>query len=761
MDKDIKEVLGLISKKYGKTAVFKMSEKKLVNVDSISTQSLSLDAALGVGGMPRGRISEIYGPESAGKCVTKDSYISNPKGLLTLEEIFNDNNFTPSCINKIKYKKIVLQNKEGKEEHTNALTCNGRKKVYKLITKSGYTLNGSENQPVFVMNKHGYLQWKRYGDIEKNSDCVCIQRELFGGDINYDCDEMYMLGLIIADGSITERPGLSITNDDPDVKKFIETKIPKIIGIEPKKYDSNGKGSYDYSFNGLVKLDVFRKKYGYDLMHAKDKHVSKYVRKGNKESISWFLAGYFDSESYASSDTRSIEVSSASYKLLYQIKLLLQYYGIISTLSAKSPVKGYEDKSYWCLMLYSYNVVKFIENIPTLSTKVRKRYDDIIKKSNNMILNQNQDHIPNVNKLLMKMKDVGNRETSNLMYDLNKVELTYNKLGILLDNEYLKHSNSIFYKYLKYLYKMNYYFDVITDIKYIDELPTFDFSMKKSSSFIANGIVTHNSTLALHIIAEAQKIGRVCYIDTEHAMDPVYSKVIGVNIDDLYISQPDYAEQALEICDMLTSSGKFILIVLDSVAALVPKAELDGEMGAQQMGLQARLMSKALRKLTGISSKTNTGLIFINQIREKIGIVYGNPETTPGGRALKFYCSVRLDIRKRKQIKDDSGISAIECEVKVVKNKVAPPFKSGKLRIVFGKGIDKCYDVFSMGLKTKVIKKSGSIYTIPDIINKKFRGEKTIIDFFNRHPKAIKVVRKKILENIYGASEDKEDKSAK
>ena len=270
------------------------------------------------------------------------------------------------------------------------------------------------------------------------------------------------------------------------------------------------------------------------------------------------------------------------------------------------------------------------------------------------------------------------------------------------------------------------------------------------------------SSIALHMIAEAQKIGRVCYIDTEHAMDPAYSEAIGVNIDDLYISQPDFAEQALEICDMLTSSGKFVLIVLDSVAALVPKAELDGEMISQQMGLQARLMSKALRKLTGKSSKTNTGLVFINQIREKIGVMWGNPETTPGGRALKFYSSVRLDIRKRKQIKDDDGISAIECEVKVVKNKVAPPFKSGTLRIKFGKGIDLTYDTFSVGKKLGIIKKAGSIYTIPSITkDKKFRGEKNVMDFLDKHPKARSITRKKIMRQINEKSEKSKNKNTK
>lgn len=257
------------------------------------------------------------------------------------------------------------------------------------------------------------------------------------------------------------------------------------------------------------------------------------------------------------------------------------------------------------------------------------------------------------------------------------------------------------------------------------------------------------STLAMHMIAEAQLTdsGNVCYIDTEHAFDPIYAANIGVDVDSLYISQPEYAEQALDIADTLIRSEKFVLIVVDSVAALVPKAELDGEMQKQQMGLQARLMSKALRKITGIASKSNTAVVFINQIREKIGVIWGSSETTTGGRALKFYCSVRIDIRRRKVIKESDGsLSAIECEAKVAKNKVAPPFKSGMLRIVFGKGIDRVYDVYKEAIASGIIKRAGAMYTIAAPINRKIKGEAAVLDFLERKPKATVIIKKKIQE---------------
>ena len=225
------------------------------------------------------------------------------------------------------------------------------------------------------------------------------------------------------------------------------------------------------------------------------------------------------------------------------------------------------------------------------------------------------------------------------------------------------------------------------------------------------------TTFALHAIAEVQKEGgRAAFIDAEHSLDPVYASNVGVNIDELLLSQPDTGEQALEICDALVKSEAVSIIVIDSVAALVPQAEIDGEMGDSHVGLQARLMSQALRKLSGSINKTNTIVIFINQLREKVGVMFGNPETTPGGKALKYYSSVRLDIRRGEQIKNGTDVIGNKTNIKVVKNKVAPPFKSASVDIMYGEGVSKCGELVDLAADANIIDKSGAWYA--------YKGEK-------------------------------------
>ena len=256
------------------------------------------------------------------------------------------------------------------------------------------------------------------------------------------------------------------------------------------------------------------------------------------------------------------------------------------------------------------------------------------------------------------------------------------------------------------------------------------------------------TTLALHIIAEAQKMGgEAAFIDAEHALDPVYARKLGVDIDNLIVSQPDTGEQALEITEALVRSGALDVVVVDSVAALVPKAEIDGEMGDSHMGLQARLMSQALRKLAGAINKSKTVLIFINQLREKIGVMFGNPETTTGGRALKFYASVRMDIRKTEMMKQDGQVIGNRVRVKVIKNKVAPPFREAEFDVLYGKGISKVGNILDMAVNLDIVEKSGAWFSYIG------QGRENAKRYLEEHPDIMDEIEKKVRDNFAKAFE--------
>ncbi len=260
------------------------------------------------------------------------------------------------------------------------------------------------------------------------------------------------------------------------------------------------------------------------------------------------------------------------------------------------------------------------------------------------------------------------------------------------------------------------------------------------------------TTVALHIVAEAQRAGGIAaFVDAEHALDPAYAKKLGVNIDELYVSQPDTGEQALEIAEALVRSGALDVVVIDSVAALVPKAEIDGEMGDSFVGLQARLMSQALRKLAGIINKTGCVAIFINQLREKVGVMYGNPETTPGGRALKFYASVRLDVRRGEQLKDGATVVGNHTKVKVVKNKVAPPFRVAEFDIVYGEGISKEGTLLDLAVERDIIHKSGAWFSYKD--QRIGQGRENTRLFLKTHPEIAGEIDAVIRQELFKANE--------
>ncbi|MEG3029831.1 MAG: recombinase RecA [Oscillospiraceae bacterium] len=267
------------------------------------------------------------------------------------------------------------------------------------------------------------------------------------------------------------------------------------------------------------------------------------------------------------------------------------------------------------------------------------------------------------------------------------------------------------------------------------------------------------TTLALHAVAEAQKTGgTAAFIDVEHALDPIYAAAVGVDIDELLVSQPDTGEQAMEICEALVRSGAVDIVVIDSVAAMVTKAEIEGEMGDSHVGLQARLMSQALRKLTSSIGKTNTIVIFINQLREKVGVVYGNPETTPGGRALKYYASVRIDVRRIESLKNGTDFIGNRTRAKVVKNKVAPPFKEAEFDIMFGEGISKVGEILDIGVKMNIIQKGGSWFSYGE--TRLGQGRDNVKEYFKQNPELAKEIEDKVFSQLAEESKKPLSKAA-
>ena len=302
-------------------------------------------------------------------------------------------------------------------------------------------------------------------------------------------------------------------------------------------------------------------------------------------------------------------------------------------------------------------------------------------------------------------------------------------------------------EYLRVLLSLPYTYEQVTAVEDGGLQPTFDVVMPLTHSFIANGVLSHNTTVALHAVANAQKAGGIAaFIDAEHALDPDYAQRLGVDTDALLVSQPDTGEQALEIMDMLIRSGAVDIVVIDSVAALVPKAEIEGEMGDSHVGLQARLMSQALRKLTGAINTTKTTAIFINQLREKVGVMFGSPETTTGGKALKFYASVRLDIRRIETLKDGTEAVGNRTRVKVVKNKMSPPFKTAEFDILYGIGISREGSLIDLGVEQGIVRKAGAWYTYEG--DQLGQGKENARNFLRDNDDVANEIEKKIKEKL-------------
>ena len=719
-----------IRKKYG-AVIGVMGDQKDLFIKTVSTGSLSLDAALGRGGMALGRVYEIFGPPSGGKCCVEDTYLFTEHGLLTIKELF-DLYDDPTCIaQKEKEYKCDLRNEFGDMEATSHFVWNGKKLVKKITTKAGFEVESTYNHKYRVIDSDtGFIVWKKTEDITIG-DYLLLNK--FGKDVVVNDeiteDEAIFLGMLVAEGSFNYKNRVSFTNKDKDIVKLFSDLCNKLFNMEVKYYTKqSGRVSLSDAV-GVINSNIDSKQlrkylcdnYDLDYVNAESKIVPIKVRKSSNKIVSKFLSAYFSLDGCYEKDG-SITASSASRELLRQIQLLLlNNFGIKSTVNPKYNKKY--DRDYYHLYLGCEDVVLFMEYIGFIlqdkNDKFKKlniSYDSI----NNSTMRWN---FPYQNNLLRSLcKDIEGNRVSNKIINHNIDKDRNQKLSQVKIYEILEYfpklspgnTANLILEHLKKL--QNYICDEVDSVIDVGEKPVFDVVMPNTHSFVSNGLISHNTTLAMSVIHQAQKRGmQAVFVDAEHSADPQLFENMGVDLDKLITIKAFAGDDNLDALETLIKTGEIDIAVVDSVSALIPKAEAEAAIGEQFMGLLARLMSQALRKLAPVASQTETMLIFVNQIRSKI-TAYGDPMTTSGGMALDFYSTGRIAVKggeaKGSRLDDPITDETVghETSFHIRKNKLAAPFRDAKVPLIYGIGYDIHWEVLTLSEQLGLIEKNGAWY---------------------------------------------------
>ena len=720
----------------------------------IPTGSMTLDTILSngeIGGWPCGRVVELYGPESIGKCLTSDTYILTQKGYLTIEEIFKDNNLETHITNKEKRVQYPLVNRYSQIENTTHFLWSGRKDIKKVTTYSGSEIKGSHKHPLLVMSQSGNWVWKKLQEIVPGDYLVLNRNSSHFGSNQLSLRASYLLGILIADSCFSKNE-ISIDNNDPDVIEAIRTNGEELFGTSFLECPAIPLSFY---ITQSKKVQAFYKKYGLTSGVAKTKYFSTFIRSLNKHSLREVVKGFIDCEGWFDLAGGKIEVSSASEQLIKQLKLILQQFGIMSLLHPVH-VNEYPNNKYWALNISGVSFYKYLREIGT-NSKVReeevKGWDRIKQVQTNV------DSIPYINNIIRDLYD-STLDTSivhnNVTYDCmqNHCNVTYERLRQILD---LKWEDCYLFERLKELYESNYYYDKVISVEDVKKTPTFDFCTETTHSFIANGIVSHNSSLCFAGMAKAQQMGGIAiYHDVEQAGAITMMKANGIDMDRLVVSRLTSIEEifaALEknlntIIKTPRFHAKPVFICIDSLAQMTTDSEIEaGYENNMNIALQkAKQIGKALRKIVPYLNQANAVLVFINQLRDDPGgNIYAGP-LTPGGRALKFGASIRLEMRGRTAVKEmdvqikaqyeadlEDWVNATEqwrtngklgakpekpkkpggTGVEIIlgydvtlyteKNKVAAPKRTAEFRLMFGQGIIEEIAWFDWAKKLKII----------------------------------------------------------
>jgi recombination protein RecA len=751
-EKALDLALAQIDKQFGKGSVMRLGERPAVPMAVIPTGSIALDVALGVGGLPRGRVVEIYGPESSGKCLTADTYLWTDRGLETVGELFARCDQPVSCTSRVTDVSdygIRMVNERRRLELVAAVTHNNRRPVRTLTLRSGRTITGTENHPLRVVTERGFIAWRTIGRIQPGDFLVSAAFgavEAASGD-GLSEDEAVLLGYLVAEGSLGYEHSVRFTNWDAEVSGEFCQLMKQLFDVEVRDY--HGK---DFAVHGVAFRRRMAEEYGLDYVTAHGKTVPHRVRTGGHKAQRAFLSALFEGDGWID-PTSTVGLGTASEQLAREVQLMLYGLGIPATVASKWN-ETYQ-RHYWSVTINPAVAHRFVEEVGFRSARRRTQVAQNFRPSSR---DPQFENVPHLKGLVGDLRDDcgGDREFDRIAGDLfrSDMDLSCSRTRLMkivqwgaARRDRLGPSGWAILDHLAALAVASNTYEEVVAVEDAGIQPTFDVMLPQTHSFIANGVLSHNTTVALHAVANAQAAGGIAaFIDAEHALDADYAKALGVDTDALLVSQPDTGEQALEIVDMLVRSGALDVIVIDSVAALVPRAEIEGEMGDSHVGLQARLMSQALRKITGALSNSGTTAIFINQLREKIGVMFGSPETTTGGKALKFYASVRLDVRRIESLKDGGDAVGNRTRVKVVKNKVASPFKQAEFDIIYGLGISREGSLIDVGVEQSIIRKAGAWYTYDG--DQLGQGKENARKFLKENPDVAVEIEKKILEKL-------------
>lgn len=677
----------------------------------------SVDDALG-GGWPIGRVIEVYGPESGGKCVPADTYVWGADGLMTVKEVYRHNGFVASCKSATVAHGYSLLGEDGEFEKTTDFWWNNRKPVRKVRTKRGLELGGTKRHPIRVLDGLGFVRWKHVADVQVG-DVVLVSKGMNAdpaGSLTHD--EAAYLAFVIAEGHVpTNLQRIGFTNSDKALLAEYDRLTTGLFGCVGKKYPGKNE-CVEVHLGGKKRTEKFVRKYGVEAGTSERKRVPLCVRMASLEVQKTFMRVFFLCEgSVDDSNSRSrIEVSSKSRELLSQFQLMSLNVGAFGSLAPK-PVNG---EMYWRLTFDGAEAQCWMDEIRPSTLMPRKSLDFVCSDPSDR-------GIPGTSWMAdVVLHDCANsdRYLHDVLYDCaaGKAEFSaYRRRRLFeVEGDYeFGIGAMVVLAYLREWEARGYDFDVVSEVEDIGAVPTFDFT-KPNHAFWSNGLVSHNTTACLHAVAEHQKAfpdEDIAFIDVEHSLDQEYAQALGVQLEPLMICQPESGEQAVNVLRQLIALG-VKMIVVDSVAALTTINEMGGDIGDDHMAERARLMNRTLRMITADAGKRGCTVFFTNQIYEKIGVAYGEKTTTPGGRALKFYASVRAEIKRigseKESAADDADVVGAKTKFTVKKNKTAPPFRVAIITLTFGVGFDKVIGVLDAAVDAKVVQKRGSWFSFGD-----------------------------------------------